>query len=157
MNSVETEHTNIGLIYEYTKSCLDGVNNSINSLNTKLSSVIGFSGVVLKFAGEIEGDEWSIMAKVAICILLSASIWSSLLGLKPKNVGDKVDPRELRQDFYYQPDEECRRYIVDNWNRAIEQLDKNRDEKQWYLNIAIVLFALASTLFAVNIILSSLP
>lgn len=156
MQNTSVEHTNIVLIYEYTESVLKSVNDSIRSLNTKLSSVIGFSGVLLKFTSDLRHDTvWFITLQVSICLLLIAASWIGFWGLQPKNVGDIVSPKELRQDFYYESDEECRRYIVDNWNNAVEQLDQNRDEKQWHLNGAIVSFVLASSLFAIDIILDS--
>jgi len=157
MQNTSVEHTNITLIYEYTESVLKGVNDSIKSLNTKLSSVIGLSGVLLKFTSDLSHDtSWFIGLQVLICFLLVTTSWVGFLGLQPKNVGDIVRPKELRESFYYSTDEECRRYIVDNWINAIDQLDQNRDEKQEHLNAAIACFALATSLFGLDICLNCL-
>lgn len=156
MQNTSVEHTNIALIYEYTESVIKAANDSVRSLNTKLSGIIGLSGVLLKFAGDLEhSTDWSTGLQILICILLVAASWVGLLGLQPKDIGDIVRPKELRKDFYYSTEEECRRYIVDNWINAIAQLDQNRDEKQGHLNTAIVFFTLATTLFGLDICLNS--
>jgi len=46
----QSEHTNISLIYSYTEYRLKLTNDSINALNTKLSSILAFSATSIIFS-----------------------------------------------------------------------------------------------------------
>lgn len=155
MQNSETEQTNIDLIYRYTESFLASINKSIDLLNTKLSAVAGFSGLLMKSVSDLKSDNaWGQGTRVLMCALLIWAIWECLVGLSPKKIGPTVGPKELRVDFYYEQEEDCKRLIIDTWLQGICELDKDRDKKMQRLNNAIVGFALAATTLGLATILN---
>ncbi|MBD2066176.1 hypothetical protein H6F93_01305 [Leptolyngbya sp. FACHB-671] len=152
----EQEQNNIDVIQQYTESAYKTVNDSINALDTKLTTVIGFSGLLIRFTSDLgAGNQWLVIAKISICLLLIASVLCSVVGLLPGQTGAIVTPRELREDFYYKKDEECKRYITDNFINAIEQMDSFRDRKRRWLIRAILFLAVGTTGFGSDIAISS--
>lgn len=153
----EQERSNIQLIYEYTKLVFNSINENISIVNNKLTTIIGFSALLLRFANDVEDcNQWLVIAKVTLCVFLVVAIILCILGLAPTDSGDVVSPEELRTDYYYAEDEECRRYITDNLINSIDQLDSYRDQKVRYSSWAILFLSLATITFAVITSFSSI-
>lgn len=161
---LEKEHTNIQLNYEYTESVLKNCNDSINSLNTKLSTFLGFAGLLLRFGFnlplpvkcpqlDILGWECTIclLLKLSVLVLSAASICISAIGLTAQRNGTIVRPRKLMDDYWYkQPDERCRAFIINTWVVVTEELETLAIEKGDRLNLAIFCLSLAAVLFALD-------
>lgn len=151
------EHTNTKLAYEYTESVLKDVNKSIDSLNTKMTTVIGFSGVMLRFAADLSNDGYCLYIKIAVCVLLAIDIGLCIIGLMPSPCGDVVSPEDLLDgEWYYKSDERCRHYIASAWKVAIQQLDIQLINKRNCLRYAMCSLALSIILFAVSIIMEAI-
>jgi hypothetical protein len=166
----KNKHTNIGLIYEYTENVVKSVGDNIEKLNTRLASVIGFSGILLRFVADLPNtgikidcpflnihlQSLCLVLKLGVCFLLACCICLSAMGLAPKGgSGTMVPPGMLLDEWYFETDERCRLYIVKSWRVGLENLDSSRIKKAWNLNIAVLLLILATALFALDIALSA--
>ncbi|PSF30525.1 hypothetical protein C7H19_23730 [Aphanothece hegewaldii CCALA 016] len=148
-------NSNLSLIHEYTKWVFDSISSSANIINGKFTTVIGFSGILLRFASDLPNcNVYFSFAKIGICIFLVLAIIFSAFGIAPHERGAIVSPEELRKDYYYGLDEECRRYTTDNLIEAVEQLRQYRNSKASYLFWAVICLATATVIFGTDIALS---
>ncbi|NET00360.1 MAG: hypothetical protein F6K61_07210 [Sphaerospermopsis sp. SIO1G1] len=157
-NIIDTEeHTNTKLAYEYTESLLKDVNKSIDSLNTKMTTVIGFSGLLLRFSADLSDNSYCLYIKIAICVLLAIDICLCIIGLMPSPCGDVVSPEDLLdREWYYKSDERCRHYIASAWKGAIKQLELQARNKRECLRYAMLSLGLSIILFAISIIMEAI-
>ncbi len=163
----EPEHTNIQLIYSYTEYRLKLANDSINALNTKLGSIIAFSGVSIGLSINLPNKAFTInssaqyicyscfIIKIIVCIFLIAAIVISLSGFSPKEGGGMTPPSLLMNENYYDSDEHCRLIITKTWIEALEELELLRDNKAKQVKMAILALGGAAILAATSVILAS--
>lgn len=157
-------HTNLDLIYEYTENVLNSTSRSIDDLNGRLTTVIGFSGALLVFTVNLPGKSLDknlecypcLTLKILVCLALAASIILSAWGLKPSKTGYIVRPGELLDRWYYEPNEKCKLYIAKSWRKAVEDLDESRGKKIKLLVYATYSIIAASLLVATDVIWASL-
>lgn len=157
--SLDNENTpnNSELIYEYTKDRLKDVNRSIDVITGKLTAVLGFSSVLLKFASDIpnEGIQFTFKLLIASCLVLSVGFCGS--GLLPKDSGEgDYLPGTLLDKHYGESDETMRVMITRQWIISIQNLKNLRDYRLRYLNYAIYMVILSAVLFGFNSISSSI-
>lgn len=170
-NSSETpqvpEHSNIKLIYSYTEYRLKLVNDSLNALNTKLGSIIAFSGAAIGFSINLPNKGFGIITeqftcysclilKILVCLCLVIAICISMAGFYPKAGAGMTPPRLLMDNNYYGSEEECRLVITKTWLETLDELEHMRDIKAEYLKKAIFALGGAAILAAIDIILASL-
>ena len=152
----EQKANNIEVIQRYTESVYKTIADSISALDTKLTTVIGFSGVLIRFTSDLSiCNSWFIAARVSVCLLLIGSVICGIVGLVPKPSGPIVTPRELRDDHYYGKEEECRRYITDNLIIAVEQMDRFRAKKRSWLFYGILLLTIGTIVFGLDVAIGS--
>lgn len=170
MMAIEKDPTNIKLIYEYTQSVLEAVNDSITRLNNKFSTVIGFSGILLRFSIDLPDsnlllNQWSCIScsisKILVCVLSIISICYSAWGLTSERGGDIVPPSLLLydedlKDWYHKTDEECRAFIALTWCNGILELTNIRKKKATILNFSIWTLTSATIVFGISIILPTI-
>ncbi|MBD1904083.1 hypothetical protein H6F53_01000 [Trichocoleus sp. FACHB-832] len=171
-NPIETEktveHTNISLIYSYTEYRIKLANDSINVLNTKLSSVLGFSATSIVFSINLPNQAFipnpsysylcysCLIIKIAVCVFLAVTIFICVKGLIPKSLGAMTPPEILMNEYYYDTDENCKLVITKTWIEALKEFEMLRDEKAKIANIAITALCGAALLAACSIILASI-
>jgi hypothetical protein len=156
MSGEGQEGNNLEVIQRYTESVHKTIADSISALDTKLTTVIGFSGVLIRFTNDLSiCNNWFVAVKITVCLLLIASVIFSAIGLAPRSSGAIVTPRELREDFYYGKNEECRRYITDNLITAIEQMEKFRSRKRHWLFYGILFLTIGTVIFGLDIAIGS--
>jgi hypothetical protein len=159
----------IKLNYEYTLSLLKQQGDSINRLDTKLSTFLGFGGVLLRFALSLdsqswldsgsfhEASRWCLIFKIFTCVFSGMCIVVCAIGLTAKQRGISVDPKELMDDHLFQKKEEiCRGYIVSGWIRIKDQFEMLGKRKGRTLNCAIWFTAFSALTFTANIVTSSI-
>lgn len=164
------DHTNNKLAYEYTESTLKIVSAGIDVINTKLSTVLGFGGVLLRFAADLPSKSeivsktgslgllgcLSLLLKLGVCLLSAASIILAIAGLYVQKGGDIVPPKRLmKKRWYYESDERCRAYIIKTWLNAFEELTSIRTSKAKRLKQSLVALGLAAVVFALDISVTS--
>jgi hypothetical protein len=170
-NSSETpqipEQSNIKLIYSYTEYRLKLANDSLNALNTKLGSIIAFSGVAIGFSINLPNKQFGIatepficysclILKILVCLCLVMAICISMAGFYPKAGGGMTPPRILMNEYFYDSGENCRLVITKTWLETLDELESMRDTKAEYLKKAIFALGGAAILAAMDISLASL-
>jgi hypothetical protein len=150
---------NSKLAYDYTESTLKSVTESYDSVTTKLSSALVFSGVLLKFATDLSNKDYLLTAKVLICACLIIAMGMCGIGLWPRSTGSNlVNPDDFLEsggnNMYGFSEEQCRIYIARAWNKEIKAILRNRGIRVRYLTIAIIFLALAALGFGISILQS---
>lgn len=152
VKEVEKPHNNAEEIYKYTEKEVEGFNQSLNQLTTKLISTLGFSGILLKFVTDIATDKkhpfWLVFLS---SFALAIGVGCCIAGLYPRNSGSTIRARALDDAWWYNATEEEYRFrIIRQWYKHIESLEKLLDTRKMYLNIALGLIAFVALLFALN-------
>jgi hypothetical protein len=161
-----TEHTNVELIYNYTESLLKARNDTITQLNGKLSTFLGFGGLLLRFSADLPQHSTPIdipgfpcstclLLKIVACALSAASVCLSALGLTAQERGSVVSPDKLMAAWFRKPDVRCRSFIINTWRGTIEEFRLLGIKKARRLNLAIYLLAIAAIVFALDIGIAS--
>lgn len=160
------EHTNVELIYSYTESLLKVRNDTITQINGKLSTFLGFGGLLLRFSADLPESSLSInvlgesynvclVLKVITCTVSTLSICLSALGLTAQERGIVISPDKLMNKWFREPDIKCRSFIINTWRETIEEFRILAKKKARRLNLAIYLLAIAAALFALDIGIAS--
>lgn len=149
-------------IYDYTKQSLSSVNRSIDVVTDKLTKVLAFSGLLLKFAVDIENrtDLPIFGLKLIIISILMASVGFCAAGLWPK----KGSESNLKPSYFVRmaetvdtaTREQFQEAAVKAWLQAIPEQAQFRDSRIAYLNLAIGSSVTAGLLFGLNGIISSI-
>ncbi|MEM8723292.1 MAG: hypothetical protein AAGE84_29065 [Cyanobacteria bacterium P01_G01_bin.39] len=155
---------NTGLIYDYTESVFDSIQASIEKIDTKLATIIGFGGVILKFTLDLPGKEClddyicysCLIFKILACIGAIISICTSVYAFTVKKITYIVSPRELHREWLNETEERCKLRISRTWRNSIEDLEKARDTKIRYLNMSLIALAAVSIFFGADIIIYSI-
>jgi hypothetical protein len=163
--------SNITLIYEYAEKAIKDLQGSIDGINTKLSAVIGFNAVLIRFSSSLPDKSFKIdiailgvimscypglILKIVSCILLIVSIIISLIALFPKSTGTIVQPSELIEKCLKISEEDYRLSIITLWDKDIEEFDLRRKSKSKSLKVAVICLGFATILSGLDIILASL-
>lgn len=154
--------TNVKLIYDYTEALYKGVSDNIDAINTRLGAVIGFSGLLLRFAVDlpdvsniIAGFHCNtcLMLKIACCGAAIVSILLAAFGLTGNPAGRIVKPNTLLDKYYTDTEEKCRLYITRTWIQAIEDMRAVRQKQARKLNQAIWALVVAAIASGVDILM----
>ena len=139
---------NADLMYKYTEKEVESFDKSIDTLGNKLTSVLGFSGVLMKFAADLSNS----YLKTAILIFIAAAIISAFVGLFPRDRGIAIRAYAFegeKADWYYScsPDE-FQLKIIRQWIIHIEKLEELLDFRALWLKVSQGSLCLALLLFA---------
>ncbi|MEB3309277.1 MAG: hypothetical protein VKJ02_03515 [Snowella sp.] len=160
-----TDSNNLDLIYEYTQAILKAFDEDTRAINAKLGTIIAFNGVLIRISMDLPDQSENIneiscytclIIKIAIYLLLIASIWISITGLKTRPSYSVVSPGELLDNWYAVDSEICKIFIVKGLRETVEGIDRERAEKSNQLNQALVLLAIAVSLYGLGALFSSL-
>lgn len=135
-------HSNIDTIYDYTQYQIDSINQSVATLNNKISVVliIAFFLLFSFVAPVIFYKSWAYIILFFInIILVSAAIVQSFWCLWPSGAGSVILPKILIEEYYYASSEDCKLVIVKTWVEALQELVAWRNEKANKLKLAICL------------------
>lgn len=148
---------NSKLIYEHTEKSIEKINKSIDIVTSKLTSSLGFSGVLLKFASDMPSKGGLFSLKVCVTVFLLGAVGFCACGLYPKAGGHSLTSRYLREELYYCPEDEIRLQIIDQRLKSIDSLEDLAKSRRSYLNFAVLSLMLAVTFFGVSIIVEAIP
>jgi hypothetical protein len=96
---IHSDYNNAKIAYEYTKVIWDRINSSYDVVTTKLTTSLGFSGLLLRFAADLSDSSWLIRIKIGVCILLTGAVIFCGIGLYPIGTGeDVVEPDTYLKD-----------------------------------------------------------
>lgn len=156
--SEEIKNTdNSKLIYEHAEKSVEKINKSIDNITSKLTTSLGFSGVLLKFASDMPSDGVLFSFKICVTLLLLAAICFCGCGLRPKGAGESLTTRYLREKLYCYPEEEVRRRVIDQKLISIDALNELAKFRRDFLNCAILSLMLAAVVFGLSIIVKAIP
>jgi hypothetical protein len=143
---------NTELIYKYTESLLKGQSESLNRLDTKLSAFLAFTGVLVRFVGDLSGKVTVHGLICYSCSFLKILAYFSLgtsalllcLGLTAKLRGSVISPKTLMKDeWYFADSSDISDYIISAWIEAEKEYEQLGFDKGRKLNIAVRLIAVA--------------
>lgn len=157
MENQPDKNDNSKLIYEHAEKSIEKINKSIDNVTSKLTTSLGFSGVLLKFASDMPNDKWLFSLKICVTVLLLGAIIFCGCGLYPSPGGTRLTTRYLRENLYCYPEEEFRRQVIDQSLKSIDILNELAARRRSYLNLAILCLMLAACFFGVSIIVKAIP
>jgi hypothetical protein len=135
------ELNNSKLAHEYTEKIWDTVISSRNNVTTKLTTFLGFSGLLLRFASDLNNYGTCLNLKILVCFTLSLSIVVCCIGLMPGGSGEThVPPEDFLETtkWYRAPEEEARLYIARGLNKATKTMVKSRAFRSRCLQAVII-------------------
>ena len=138
-------------IYQYCKEYVDSVETGLDRINQKLTTVVGFSAVLVKFAGDLNAtNQIQLTTKwVAIALLLISTV-CCLWGLKSQTTGKTTNPEELFYDYWKEEPENIRAFVIKQWLESIKDLQNRASQRSKLLNIAFVCIGLTTLCFTLN-------
>ena len=155
----ENKNPNLDFFYEYTVSVFEGVNDSINILNTKMGAVIAFNGLLIRIISDMP-DQRTYFHKLPCytCLgmkglsyfVLILSIWICVIGLLPKPRGEIAKPMHLLSECYNSSIEDNKVFVLKGFQNSLNIYEEIRDQKSKMLKKAYILLAIATTLFAID-------
>ncbi len=154
----EEELLNLSLAFEYTKDFLEKIDKQIDDLNSRLTTFLGFGGLLLRFSLELpDGCRSCVLLKVVVMLLTACSVCISSYGLLANPMGTTVKPSVLMSDQWFgENNAEVKAKITSTWLKGVQQLEEAGNRKQKQLNYAIRLLGIAVATFAINGIISTL-
>lgn len=169
---LERQKANAKLTYEYTKDTLKDVEASYNVVTTKLTTLLGFSGLLLKFASDLPELGWLQNVKMVTCASLVIATIACGIGLYPlsskkklkkgieessypsQERGESVDPdiyiNDEEHDFM-QPEASMYMQIASGLNETLKQVRKNRRFRVNCLIVATYSIGFSILCFAVSV------
>jgi hypothetical protein len=158
-NNCSDKVPNTELIYKYTESVVKSQAESLNRLDTKLSGFLAFTGVLVRFIGDLSGKMSIHGLACYACIFLTFLAYISLgvsalllcLGLTARLRVTNISPKILMKDkWYYSDSNEISDFIVSAWIEAEAEYEQLGLDKERKLNIAIQLIAVALVSIIIN-------
>ncbi|NEP47044.1 MAG: hypothetical protein F6K35_50840 [Okeania sp. SIO2H7] len=157
-------HNNTDMIYDYTLYRLKLTNHSIDQLNSKLASIVAFSGLVIFFLINLPDSSPSsvdvaylcyscFLIKMLISILLIAMIWVCIFGFFPKSGGRMPSVKYLLEEHRRTTNEYLKLELVATWVESLKELDLIRDERTKAFKRAIIFLGACISLAAIDIFL----
>jgi len=156
---------NTELIYEYTESLLKSQSESLNRLDTKLSAFLAFTGVLVRFVGDLPGKisihglrcHSCTFLQILAYISLGASALLLCLGLTAKLRGGVISPKTLmREEWYFADNSDISDYIISAWIEAEKEYEKLGFDKGKKLNTAVWLIGVALVSITVSALIKSI-
>jgi len=156
---------NYKLAWDYAQSIMKLVNESTSLLNTKLNTLLGFNGILLRFALDLKGLNITVsglpcylclVLKIGVCVFSIGSLLFIAWGLRTGKSGVTVNVSDLLQrQWYYCDEENTYLYLTKTLRDGIEDLRQYRDKKAGAFDKSLTFLILAVVCLAINIILSS--
>jgi hypothetical protein len=160
-NSQEQQQS-VELIYKYIEHSLQTTSNSIGRLETRITTLLGFSGLLLRFTIDLPQNlvvySWELgsIFKIGICIILALAIVVCVIGLFPKSSGGVYTASELLDELENHDQSYSMKYIALSRDETLERLDKLRLHKVICLKWVAFLILISTLLFATDISFSAL-
>ena len=134
-------------MYKYSEKEVEGFDKSIDTITSKLTSILAFSGVMMKFAADLSAS----YLKIAITLFISAAIISAFIGLLPQDRGSTLRCHYFMGEdhtWYNSPPEEFQLRIIQQWVKHIEKLEELLDFRAFWFKIALSSLSISALLFA---------
>jgi hypothetical protein len=148
-DTLETNESNVELIYDYTNSLLKTLDEGLHKIDLRFNWIMVISGVLLKFSIDLPSstaylEKVSLLCisckiiKILLLIALTSSILVSLRGIDSEPSGKIFKPEVLMQDKYYTLNNEYLRCkIIFVWVDTCNELTEIGIRKGERLKIAV--------------------
>ena len=148
---------NSEFIYEYTSKVYEEAKRSNDIVTDKLTKVLAFSGVLLKFGYDMESEGLQFAAKFLVLALLIGSVGLCATGLYLKTI-DKagLTPEYLLEEQYGLDPEKMLVMISRAKIESIAELRKIQDYRGSLLGYAIGCLVTSGIIFGLTGILSGI-
>lgn len=155
VNSEDNDSLNTKLAYEYTESFIAQCDKNMDDLNSRLTTFLGFAGVLLRFGLSLSSEyPSSILLKTLVLSLSAAAVCVSGYALTAGEVGCVVKPEVLMSNEKFQQENvRVKAFITNTWIDTVGDLEKALGRKKEQLNYTIVLLAIAACAFAISSII----
>lgn len=169
--SKSNENPNIKLIYDDAESSLKLMQANIDSLNTKLGLVIGFSATFIRLsislpdlASHTNLAIWGVLLSCYSCLILKilthvgliAAIGLSLAGIYPKSIFFSIRPKQLLEKGLNYPEKDFRIAVIENRDMVLGEMFPIREKKAFYLKLALTVLGISVSLAALDVIVDSI-
>ena len=145
-------HSNIDLIYEYTKERVKVINDGIDRKINGLAGTLAFCGATLKFTSDMPSHGFYFSARLLICLLLLIAMGSCIAGLRPMEAGNVPSPKNLLEPKIYRAtNEACKITIIDWWVKFIPSIQKVSKDRGDCLTLAFRFLAAAIIIICITI------
>jgi hypothetical protein len=156
---------NTKLIYEYTESAIKMQRESLDKLNTKLSGFLAFTGVLIKFCGDLPGKVNIYGLTCYSCLILTISAYICLsiavlflcLGLSVEPSFKVIPPEKLMEDkWYFANNGEISDFIISARIKVVLDYEKRAYSKGQKLNVAIWLIAASLGITVISAVIKTI-
>lgn len=156
-NSTDKERENLALVYQYTESFLKQCDKNQDDLNSRLTTFLGFGGILLRFGLGLPDECRSyLLLKIIVLFCTACSIYISGLGLLANPMGQAIKARSLMTDEWFEKQNEViKASIISTWINSIEALELVSIEKQKKLNQSIRILMLSVIAFSIDAMISA--
>ncbi|HEY9813872.1 MAG TPA: hypothetical protein V6D31_10115 [Candidatus Sericytochromatia bacterium] len=162
--------SNIALSYEYLGKSIAEVKSNIDSINTRLGLIVGLDATFIRFSSGLPDQVATVASvadyflvcysclilKVLFCVCLSISIGLAVWGLFPVKVSTTLTPKQLLDNASLAYENDYKLAIIYFWDKIIPELLRVRDQKSSRLRYAIILFAIAAFISALDVMIASI-
>lgn len=143
------QEDSINTIYQYTENHVEAQEASLNRLDAKSSTFIGFSTILIRLAVDLPPSSNS--TKVWVCFFAILSIVISAAGLTAQMTGKVTHPDTLISK-YLDEDEVVHQYIIiKNRISLVDEYESLIKRKQYRTNIMISFFCLSVFCYALGV------
>ncbi|MCG9889847.1 MAG: hypothetical protein MH252_02075 [Thermosynechococcaceae cyanobacterium MS004] len=148
---------NSQIIYEYTKYQIEKISESIDLITDKLTKILAFSGVFLKFASDIKPEGLFFIVKILTIFTLILTIGHCAAGLWSRGTKEvDLKPEYLLNDQYGLSEERIRVLIVKSWFIKIQALKGIREDRNKMLSGAIGFLTISGLVYGLSEIINSI-
>jgi hypothetical protein len=167
LNTTRKTAENSKLIYEYTKSLLKDCRDSIVKYNAGIASIMGFSGIILRFAMDLPNEssipnfilksidiDICLAIKLVVCLFCTVSITVLLISLTVRATYGVTHPQTLINDWYEKEEERFLSFVTNTWIEEINNFASIILLKKEKINLSIKLMCIAANLFLLNLLIS---
>lgn len=148
---------NIELFYTYSSSYLSDRSKNLDDINSKLTTVLGFSGLLLRFCMDLpDGCRSCRYTKILAIALSGVASYVCCSGITARDSGKVPYPLEIITTYFKDEAVKTKARMGQNVCKAAEDVQRACDKKAALLNKAIWLTGSAAGFFAINGILAAL-
>ena len=143
------QEDSLNTIYQYTENHVEAQEDSLNRLDAKSSTFIGFSAILIRLAVDLSPSSNS--TKIWVCFFAILSIVISAAGLTARMTGKVHHPDVLIKDYLDVDEVTCQYVIIKNRIKLIDEYESLTKRKQYRTNIMILFFCLGVSCYALGV------
>ena len=133
----QVQGDNLNLIYSYTEGFLKTRTDNITRIETRLATILAFTGVAIKLVVDLPTTGYTQIFRVASLMVLTIGVVIVGTALRSRRVTGYVTPQELVDDWYAAPEPDLKGFIAKGWLEIEPAIEAMGQRKAKALNWAI--------------------